>query len=343
MKTEDVSSYDVVIVGAGPAGCITSRFLDKDFKVLLLDWSRMPRDKPCGGLLVEEAYSIIKKLNPLEDIFSLPRTLNLKNVDWNNDIIIKTNRNLVNISRRAFDHWLLKLSEGKVKFSSETKFLDFKQRDGALNILVEKSNKKEIIRSKYLIGADGALSSIRRQVEKRQIKQYFAVQELIKSDKNVGDNALFIYDNKITDFYSWVIPKDKNMVIGSALEKNDIKSKFNFFKNKLKARHGVYGTATKKEVAIINRVLSKKDISLGKNNVFLVGESAGLISPSTGEGISFAVRSGLNCANAINKNFDNAFMSYMYLCQPLENEIEKKVKKAEMLSDPEKRLTFLKK
>ena len=343
MPTRDrlSSMYDIVIVGAGPAGCAVASHLSKEYGVLLLDWSRFPRDKPCGGLLVEETKEIISKFGPPRDIFSSPRVLNLKNIDWENGTEIKKNRNLLNVSRRSFDYWLLQLSERSVTFSSETKFLDFEKKKGMLNLLIEKNNKKEVIKSKYLIGADGALSSIRRNIGK-ELTHYFAVQEFIKSCKNIGNNALFIYDNEITDFYSWVIPKGMNIVIGSALQKNDIEKKFHLFKSKLKDKLGIHGIVSKKEVSIINKVKSKDDICLGRNNILLVGEAAGLISPSTGEGISFALRSGLNCATAINENSDNTLEKYENLCQPLIEEIGEKIEKAKILADPTRRLGFLK-
>jgi len=344
MQTRDrlSSRYDVVIVGAGPGGCITAKSLEENYKVLLLDWSRIPRDKPCGGLLVEEAQEAISKFGLPNGVFSSPKVLNLKNIDWENNIEIKTNRSLLNVYRRLFDYWLLKLSEGKVTFSSGTKFLELEEKRDRLNLLIEKNNKKEIIKSKFLIGADGSLSIVRRNIEKKQVMYYFAVQEFIKSDKNVDNNALFIYDNEITDFYSWVIPKGVHLVIGSALQKNNLEEKFNLFKTKLRDRLGIYGPISKKEVSIINKVKSKDDILLGKNNILLVGEAAGLISPSTGEGISFAIRSGLNCATAINENFDNALGKYENLCQPLIEEIEEKIEKAGILADPIRRPDFLK-
>ena len=55
-------SYDVVIIGAGPAGCSAGIMLaKKGMKILLLEKSEFPREKPCGGLLTDKTYSIITK------------------------------------------------------------------------------------------------------------------------------------------------------------------------------------------------------------------------------------------------------------------------------------------
>ena len=255
---------------------------------------------------------------------------------------MENNRKLLNVSRISFDYWLLKLSEKDVDFSPETKFLSYEEKKNSLNLLIERNNKKKIIKTRYLIGADGAMSTVRNSIRKKPISYYFAIQEFIKFDRSIGNNALFIYDNQITDFYSWVIPKGMNLVIGSTLKRNDIEKQFRLFKTKLRDKLGIHGPVSKKEIAIINRVRSKNDILLGRNNVLLTGEAAGLISPSTGEGVSFAIRSGLNCATAIKENFSKALSEYKSLCQPMISEMDEKLKKAELLSSSTKRSTFFK-
>jgi len=64
------NSYDVVIIGAGPAGSTAAYILAANgFKVLIVDKSAFPRDKLCGGLLT------FKSIQLLEDIFSMPLDL----------------------------------------------------------------------------------------------------------------------------------------------------------------------------------------------------------------------------------------------------------------------------
>lgn len=82
-------------------------------------------------------------------------------------------------------------------------------------------------------------------------------------------------------------------------------------------------------------------IFLGKDNVFLIGEAAGLISPSTAEGISFALRSGKYCAETFNKG--NNLNYYKKMCEVLKKEIQEKYTKLKILQAPEKRLKILEK
>jgi menaquinone-9 beta-reductase len=65
--------YDVIIVGAGPAGCAAARTLaSAGFSVGLFDKAIFPRDKICGDALIPDAHHVLKKLGLME---RLPRSL----------------------------------------------------------------------------------------------------------------------------------------------------------------------------------------------------------------------------------------------------------------------------
>jgi len=331
------NEYDIIIVGAGPAGCSAAKFLSDKYNVLMIDLLKLPRNKSCGGLLVEESQDFIKNWKIPENVFSFPKYLNMKIVDWDNDLEIDIKRKIWNVSREDFDHWLLKTSQNSIHFSPETKLLEFEGKKKGAKVLLEVNNERKFVETKYLIGANGALSNIRRALVKKPIRYYTAMQCWIKHS-NIGGSTYFIYDNEITNFYSWIIPKRNNLIIGSALEKgSDIKDKIEILKSKLKEKFDISGKTFREESAILSRPETEKSIFLGNDKIILIGESAGFISPSTGEGISFALRSGYNCANAINKNFENALPLYKKFSKGLINEIKKKIKKSDIISNPKKR------
>lgn len=334
--------YDIIIIGAGPAGCSVAKFLSDKYNILMIDWSKFPRDKSCGGLLVEEAQDFIKDWSLPKNVFSYPKYLNMKIIDWNNDLEVDVKRKLWNISRRDFDYWLLKTSQNGIHFFPRTKFLQFKKKKKNVEIILETNNKRKYIKTKYLISANGAFSNVRRILVKKPIRHYIAIQHWIKYD-NIGDSTYFIYDNKITDFYSWIIPKGDNLILGSALEKDsNIKDKMKILKNRLKEKLDISGNVLKKEAAILLRPETEKDVFLGNDRVFLIGEAAGFISSSSGDGISFALRSGYNCARAINENSKDTLSLYKKFSENLINEIKEKINKSNILSVPKKRKAMFK-
>ena len=78
---------------------------------------------------------------------------------------------------------------------------------------------------------------------------------------------------------------------------------------------------------------SIKDIHIGNNiNIFLIGEAAGFISPSTVEGISFGLRSGAIFGESFNTGKPD--IEYKNRIKPLIEEVYQKISKAEILADP---------
>jgi flavin-dependent dehydrogenase len=54
--------YDVIVVGAGPAGCTAAKALaEKGCKVLLVEKFKMPRYKSCSGVLIKKSMELVKK------------------------------------------------------------------------------------------------------------------------------------------------------------------------------------------------------------------------------------------------------------------------------------------
>jgi len=334
--------YDVTIVGAGPAGCTVAKNLSDKYKVLLLDRLNFPREKACGGLLIEESQDFLKEMKMPNNIFSFPKYLGVKYVDWDNNLQIRQKRNIGNISRKKFDYWLFKLCREKVDFLYETYFLKYQKRKGGLKVFAKKNSKEVVINTKYLVFATGSFLPIRKIFTSKKINYYIVIQWWLKTDKRINDFVL-VYDNKITDSYSYLIPKNDYLILGVGLIPGDTEEKMRYFVKKLEEKMKISGELVKKEIDVVLHPRKLEDIFLGKGNVIFVGEAAGFVSSNASEGISFALRSGYNCAKALNNNFKNALREYKILCEPLVKEIEEKIQKFNVLSDPiERKKLFLK-
>ena len=330
--------FDVVIVGAGAAGCVLAKELSSQYKVLLVDSREFPRRKACSGILVAEAIDFFgKKLDDKITVDSVK--LDIEYVDLNNKTKKLTHKGFVNADRAKLDNFLFEQVKDKdnVSFLQKTKVIEFAYAEDKIHkvIVCESNGVLKPVVTKYLVGCDGALSLMIRKIFKKDIPFYVGVQELVKSNKKF-DRAYFIFDNEITDFYSWIIPKGNYVEIGSLLDPYNTKEKFNSLKDKLSKTFEINGNGHI-DSAIVLRPSSVKDICLGTDNILLCGEAAGLISPSSAEGISYALRSARLFAESINQKPKEALKEYTKRCKDLLDRLDSKFKKAKVLSDQNKR------
>ena len=167
------------------------------------------------------------------------------------------------------------------------------------------------VTAKVVIGADGAGSQIRKTCfpEIPSPRKYIAIQEWFEVPGELPYLSA-VFDEEITDFYAWTISKDNYLLIGAALNPGEQAGvKFRLLKDKLRAYGFKFGEPVKKEGAIILRPQRVKDIYPGREGIALVGEAAGWISPSSAEGISYAVNSAYLLAKSLDHDLGN-FLHY---------------------------------
>lgn len=346
MLVKDLDSldlgFDIVIIGAGAAGCTLASNLSEKFKILIVDSRDFPRKKACSGIIVSEGKEFLGT-GLDESILVEPYNLDIQYVDWDNNLENFSKKGFLNSDRYALDNFLFDKIRNKknVSFMKNTSFLEFTNtRDGLHKVVMIESNGsvKPII-TRYLVGCDGALSNVRKRVDSREVPFYIGVQEFIRSNQTI-DKAYFIFDSEITDFYSWVIPKKPFIEIGALLEPRDSKEKFSLLREKIYKKFNISGDGMFNS-AIVLRPNSVKDICLGKDSILLCGEAAGLISPSSAEGISYALRSGKYCADAFNSGKD-PFSEYSANCKQIIVRLVEKFEKSRVISDKNKRKKMFK-
>lgn len=329
--------FDVVIVGAGAAGCTVAANLSDNLKVLIVDSKDFPRKKACSGILVTEGIDFFQN-NLDKSVLMQPNPLDIQYFDWNNSTQKVSKKGFFNTDRFALDNFLFDpvRSKKNVSFIKNTNFVEFTTTADKLYkvVMLESNGLVKPVITKYLVGCDGALSNVRRKIDFKNIKFYIGMQEFIKSDIPL-DKAYFIFDDEITDFYAWVIPKKPFVEIGALLDPRDSKEKFLLFKKKVNEKFKISGDGIVNS-AIALRPSSINDICLGKDSVLLCGEAAGLISPSSAEGISYALRSGRNCAYAINSG-KGPLKEYSRLSKDILDRLATKFEKSKFISDKNKR------
>lgn len=301
-------TYDIAIIGAGPAGATLARKLNPDYKVLLLDRRDLlepeghQAEKCCGGLLAPDAQEIFGRmgLSIPKRILVDPQLFLVRTMDFDNGRERYYQRFYFNMDRTRFDSWLVSLVPDSVDFAFGCKFTGFVEENEGVSFALTHQGKVHTVHARMLVGADGAWSKVRRQAFPMQpIRQYVAIQEWFPCQDAIPHFGA-VFDREITDFYGWTIAKDNMLIVGAALEEGpELMKKFSLFKQKLSEAGYRLGTPLKRLGARINRPMDGKQVVTGDDRVALVGEAAGFISPSSGEGISYAVKSALALAKSL--------------------------------------------
>ncbi|WP_439562602.1 geranylgeranyl diphosphate reductase [Roseinatronobacter sp.] len=293
--------YDVFVVGGGPSGATAADDLARaGHKVALLD--RAGRIKPCGGAIPPRAIADFDI--PMTQLVAQITTARMISPTGRAVDIPIENGFVGMVDREDFDEFLRvrAAANGAARLTGTFLRID-RDKDGTHVVWRDKASGEERRSpTRLVIGADGARSNVARAEVPGgdRIPYVIAYHEIIKAppanDHYDPDRCDVIYDGRISsDFYGWVFPHGKHASVGMGTEINgaDLKQAT----ADLRAMAGLSGCETiRREGAPIPlRPMDRWD---NGRDVVLAGDAAGVVAPSSGEGIYYAMVGGRVAATA---------------------------------------------
>jgi geranylgeranyl reductase family protein len=293
----DDQLWDVMVVGAGPAGCAAAYDLAAaGHSVLLLDKSSFPRLKACaGGLTIKAVKALRYSIDPV--VKEVVRRVRLENgsvFSW-----LKSRETICVMTVRAeLDEYCLnKTIAAGACFRRISPVLQIVRSGNEVHL----RTAGEAYRARYLVGADGASGQVRRLcAEDSWFSQGFALE--VRTTAARQDVDLTFDFGAVPGGYAWIFPKREHLNVGvyaPALSAGLTKIRLlSYVKQRLGAdtTDHVIGQYLGIGAGACEAQHVQPDL---RDRIFLVGDAGGFVDPLTGEGIYGALLSGQAAANAI--------------------------------------------
>ena len=309
------NNYDIIIIGAGPAGSSAALYAQKlGLKTILLDKATFPRDKICGDALSGKSVRYMKELNILDEMPKLNGSL-IKRITFGSpahkqfDINLSGSNNTGKIKegfvipRKKFDNFLFNKAKNITEIKEGFKVIDIIYENKKI-IGVEgiKDKRKEKIYAPIILGCDGPNSIISRKLgfqEEDESNIAIAIRCYYKNVKGLSDQIELHFVDEVLPGYFWMFPAGNGIAnIGIGLSKKEAKKdkrklteilndviKSDYFKDRFSESEKMENP--KGWSLPLGRIIRP---SYG-DGFMLLGDAAGLVDPFTGEGIGNAMAS----------------------------------------------------
>ncbi|MGE5587482.1 MAG: geranylgeranyl reductase family protein [Clostridia bacterium] len=305
--------YDIVVVGAGPAGSTAARVAaERGLAVLLTDKANFPRDKPCAGGVTAKA---LRELG-----FDLPASVVERDI-MGIKVVSSTGRWVsardskrlgVTVRRAAFDMFLVtRAVEAGVDFLDDAPLVGLEREAGVPGERYLVTTGRGRFRTKAVIGADGACGRTARLagIRDRWSRWELGASVCAEVDLPTGSAAGVTCESDLIELYlvpplraafGWAFHRKGGLHVGvgaTALDAPRLLGAFQAHVSRVAGVHQLEIPCPRARGHMLPAGGVRRAVARGA--VLLAGDAGGFVDPFSGEGIYGAIRSGKMAAETI--------------------------------------------
>lgn len=324
--------YDVLIVGAGPAGSMTAGIIARaGFSVLMID-RKLEIGVPVQCAEYIPALLVREVEIPFDTVAQRIKGLRVYFPDEASDEF-STPGYILN--RALFDKYLaLNAIKNGAHLWLKTRFIGI---DGG-KPLVRHNGKVLKINARIVVGADGPNSLVSRLVNPRYIGYVVAYQQELPLMGTTEYNEVY-FDKEFFGGYAWLFPKNHRANVGVGVKTGwgiNPQKIFKYFVQKLAAKKKIIDTPLKVITGLIP--VSGPVLNTVKDNIVLVGDAAGQTHPITGAGIPQAIICGKYAGESIVKALKNDDLKLLKIYEErwrnlYKDELERALEKRKLMEE----------
>jgi geranylgeranyl reductase family protein len=287
--------WDLVVVGAGPAGAATALGAlqaDPGLQVALLDRHDFPRDKPCGDGIAPHVVDLLRGVGVTGIVDDQVPVQRLRLLRGDLEVDRTMARAAYVVPRKVFDHRLVEAAKaaGADLVRHRVRALDVHQQAVTID---------DNFTARVVVGADGAHSVVRRALGGGPGPMALALRGYAPTSPGRSGAQVIVFGTSRQPSYAWSFDRGDgwaNVGYGESLS-----NRVRLTRAQLLARLDslLPGAADGGKLWRAHHLpLSSRSLRPPPGRVLLAGDAAGLVNPMTGEGIYYAVATGLLAGRA---------------------------------------------